>query len=381
MKLSKREQIATLAGFKSDRFLTTSFYLDTDRSRLRKKQIQVSVKNLLNQNKAFLEKPNLGKAKRESLALDLEKISAFCEEHLDSHHHPGLAVFSCSKEHFWETFELPGSPRNRVVFDQNPYIRPLSAILNEYSRICVLALDRKEARWFDVSMGEIVPLRHLVGDVPSRVREGGWEGYESKRIERHIANHLRGFLKKVSRVTFDLFRELPFDWLFLAGNDTSCVEFEALLHPYVKERLKTRMKSKPGDPPGKILKEALLLESKVKDREEKETLRRFVDELRSGGLAISGLGSTLNSLNRGEVQVLLVTRHFSKPGMACPMCGFLFATEIQCPSCRRKTESVLDVIDEAVEAALDKKSKVIHIDPPSSLSKYGNIGAILRYKA
>jgi hypothetical protein len=40
----------------------------------------------------------------------------------------------------------------------------------------------------------------------------------------------------------------------------------------------------------------------------------------------------------------------------------------------------MDVIDEAVESAMDKKARVIHMDPPSKLSRYGNIGALLRYK-
>ena len=48
MKLSSREQIASLSKFKSDRFLTTSFYLNTDKSHLTKKQIALSLKNLLN---------------------------------------------------------------------------------------------------------------------------------------------------------------------------------------------------------------------------------------------------------------------------------------------------------------------------------------------
>jgi len=40
----------------------------------------------------------------------------------------------------------------------------------------------------------------------------------------------------------------------------------------------------------------------------------------------------------------------------------------------------VDVIDEAVELAMDKRCRVKHINPPSKLSRYGNIGAILRYK-
>jgi peptide subunit release factor 1 (eRF1) len=378
MKLSSRKQIASLAKFKSDRFLTTTFYLNTDKSSLTKKEILLSQKNLL--NKAALENLNVSKNKKESLLLDLEKISRFCKENINSHSQKGLAVFSCSKENFWESFDLPSPPRNRLIFDQNPYVRPLSAILNEHRRICLLTLDRKESKWHELFMGELSELDHITGDVPSKVREGGWEGYESKRIERHIATHLHDYFKRSAQMTFDLFKKNNFDWLFLGCMDEYCKEFEPLLHPYLKERLKARLKSKPNDSPSKILREASALEKKLKDEEESELLNRFISELEKGGLATSGLKNTLRSLNRGEVQTLLITRHLSKPGKICPKCGFLFADEIKCPSCQRKTNPLMDVIDEAVESAIDKKSQVIHIDPPSKLSRYGNIGAYLRYK-
>ena len=44
------------------------------------------------------------------------------------------------------------------------------------------------------------------------------------------------------------------------------------------------------------------------------------------------------------------------------------------------TASVVDVIDEAVAAALNSSSVVNHINPPSGLDRYGGIGAFLRYK-
>jgi hypothetical protein len=40
----------------------------------------------------------------------------------------------------------------------------------------------------------------------------------------------------------------------------------------------------------------------------------------------------------------------------------------------------MDIIDEAVESAMDKKAQVIHIHPPSKLSRYGDIGALLRFR-
>ena len=173
MKLSSQQQIETLAGFKSEDFLTTSFYLDTDKSRMTKKEINLSFKNLLNKNQARIEDFDLGREKKESLFKDLEKIRHFFSRNSASYKSSGLAIFSCSKKDFWHIFNLPDPPRNLIVFDHNPYVRPLSAILDEYHSICTLLLDRREAVWYEVFMGEISVLKSLITDVPPKVKEGG----------------------------------------------------------------------------------------------------------------------------------------------------------------------------------------------------------------
>ena len=229
-------------------------------------------------------------------------------------------------------------------------------------------------------MGEASVLQNLLNLVPRKVKEGGWEGYESKRIERHVANILHEHFKNVAQITFNLFKKNNFNWLFLGCKDEHYAEFEPLLHPYLKEKLKGRIKANPSDTPNKILTESLKLENKLKKENETKTVNEFVSELEKGGLAVSGIKETLRKLNQGEVQTLVVIRNFSIQGEVCPKCGFLFQEVLRCPSCQVKTEKVVDVIDEAVESALDKNCYIRHILPPSKLSKFGNIGAILRYK-
>jgi len=380
MKLSSRDQIENLSKFKSESFLTTSFYLKTDKSNMTKKEIALSSKNLLSSGRSQLDQMEMNKEKKESISRDLEKIGLFCSRRLSSHNFSGLAIFSCSGQDFWEFFSLPTSPRNRIIFDQNSYVRPLSAILDQHHRIFAITFDRREAKWYDIFMGEISLLENLIEDVPSKVREGGWEGYESKRIERHVATHLHDYFKKIAKRTFELFKKNHFDWLFLGCREKYRSDFEPLLHPYLKSRLKEWIKAMPSDSPSAVLKESLGLEKKLKKGEEGEIVHALVSELEKGGLATSGLKRTLGSLNRGEVKTLIITRNFYKPGRICPKCHFLFVDELRCPSCKRKTDLLMDVIDEAVEEAMDKNCQVRHIIPPTKLDRYGKIGAFLRYK-
>jgi len=380
MRLSSREQIESLAKKKSENFLTTSLFFDTNKSNKTKKEIVLSLKNLLHEARKQMEEMDESKAKKDSLAEDLKHIQAFADKNINSYPFSGMAAFSCSKEGFWQVLDLPEAPRNRIIFDRNPYVRPLSALLNAHRRICLLVFDRREAQWFDLFLGEISSLGSLKSDVPSKVKEGGWEGYESKRIERHIATHLHDFLKNISEKTFSLDKEISFDWLLVGCPNESLADFQALLHPYLKKKWKNRLKLKPGDSQEKILKESLRIIEQLENQEDEEIVQRFVSELEKGGLAVSGLKSTLQNLNRGLVQTLIVTRHFIKEGRKCPRCQFLFTDEPKCPSCQIKTDKVGDIIDEAVEAALEKNCQVKHINPPMRLGRYGKMGAFLRYK-
>ena len=161
MKISGRGEIETLTKFKGRDDLVTSFYLDTDKSRLNRKEIQVTLKNLLNGARLQVESLDAGKDKKDSLSRDLDLITGHVTQHLGSLNTPGLALFSCSRRAFWLPIELPHGPRNRIIFDSSFYVRPLDAILDKYSRICVLLLSRRDARWFEVSLGEIKPLDTL----------------------------------------------------------------------------------------------------------------------------------------------------------------------------------------------------------------------------
>ena len=380
MKLSSREQLESLGKEKSENFLTTSFFFNSNKSGLNKKEISLNFKNLLNDAKSQIDSMDLSKSKKDSLSQDLKQIQTIVGKSLTANHSSGFAAFSCTGEGLWQIFDLPSPPRNRIIFDQNPYVRPLSAILNTQKKYCSLTFDRKEAKWYEVFIGEITLLAELKGDVPSKVKEGGWEGYDSKRIERHIESHLHEYLKKIVQKTFALHQADRFDGLLVGCSDEYIPVFEHLLHPYIKKIFNGYIKINPSHSPTNVNKESKLFIDQFIKKDEEKVLNRFVSELEKGGRAVTGVKNTLKSLNRGEAQTLLVTRHFSKEGRMCPKCQFLYVEEVRCPSCQIRTSPLLDVIDEAIEKAMEKNCKVEHINPPLSLGRYGKIGALLRYK-
>jgi len=380
MVITGRAQIKALSSFDGGGFPATSFYLDTDKGQLSKKEIAVSLKQLLQEGRGRLEASKLDRDKKESLAGDMEAIAAFGAQSLGSYNHAGLAMFSCSGKGFLQALDLPHGPRNRIVFDQNFCVRPLLAILEKYRRICVILLSRRDARLYEVHMGGIKPLDSLASDVPGRVKDAGFEGSASRRIERNIEAHVLEHFKKASQLAFDLFKKGQFDWLFLGCEADSNPHAESVLHPYLKERLKGRIKAKPSDAPAKVLKEAIALEDRLNRDEEVEVVARLIAELERGGKACSGIKETLHCLNQFEVQSLIVAHNYSREGHICPKCRFLYLEEAICPVCLRRTDPVVDIVDEAIETAAKRACAVRQVTPPTKLDRYGKIGAFLKYK-
>ena len=139
MKLLDRDQLETLAGFQDEDALTTSFFLDTSKNRLSKKEIQLSLKNLLNTNRAKVEGLSLPKSKKDSLYQDLDRIKDFCSRNLSVYPYVGMALFSCSRSKFWQEFNLVKSlhvhPGNNGIKERHPGMIKGSASHHRRSRI------------------------------------------------------------------------------------------------------------------------------------------------------------------------------------------------------------------------------------------------------
>ena len=380
MKLTSASQIEELARHKTNPYQATSFYLNTDKSQQTLKAINAASKALINQAKQELEAKNLSPEIKNSIQADLEKISQFCQKKLSPFKSPGLAIFSCAGQNYWQELELSHGPRNRIIIDFDFYTRPLTAILERFKKMCVFLINRKEAKWYEIYLGEIKLIDRLTSDVPKQVKKGGFEGYESKRIERHIEARLLEHFKKSGEKTFEILKRNQFDWLLVGSDDEFYSQLESLFHSYVKGKLKGRIKARPDTAESRILKECAEFEEQLKKSQEEKLVEKFIDELERGGRAVAGLADSLRKLNSFEAQSLIITHNFSQPGRVCPKCHSLYLQAETCPVCLVKTEPAADIVDEAVELALARAIPVYQVNSLTRLKHYGNIGVFLKYK-
>lgn len=379
------KQIADLSNMRSDKYLISSLYLRLwPDSRIHRS----TVKDMIREKREELKK-NVSQEERERIEEDFAKLRGYAESVRETAH-KGLAVFAGAPLGLWQVFPLSQPVRDLLVVDRSPYMRPLVSVLDVHGRSCTLLVDRTKARIFEIFAGEIEEHSDIYGEVPSRVREGGFAGFgkgliprgrgSERQIERHVAKHLHDHLKRVAETTFAFLQKWGFDRLFLGGQADILAEMEEVLHPFLKQRMKGAFRIDLIAPPHEVLKKTLALEKEVKEKEDRLLVSRLANSLGPTGLGVTGLYETLSSLHEGAAHTLLVEEGFAQPGVICPRDKFLGTDPGPCPLCRTPMEPVPDVVDWAVASAFEGDCKVAVIRPEAGLKEMGSIGALLRYK-
>jgi peptide chain release factor subunit 1 len=136
-----------------------------------------------------------------------------------------------------------------------------------------------------------------------------------------------------------------------------------------------------GAAPTDVLQCVMKIEQQIKDKEDRRLLERLMNQVRSGGLGVVGLDSTIRALQHGQVNTLIVEEHFSKEGYRCGECENLAVHPGTCDYCSGALQASKDVVEQAVFYAQNSGCQVKHIAVTGTeLSTAGKIGAILRFK-
>ena len=377
-----RSQVDTLLEFQNGDYLVTSCYLNLDRAKQAPQMLKIRVKDLLQSAQQQLADRLGSHDQTESLRSDFGFIEDFAMQEIFASRHKALAIFSCAAHKFWQTYGLPPIPRNILVADPAPYVRPLLAILSQHRRYCVVLADHTNGQLFEVHMGEIVERTDIIDTVPRRVKDGGLGGREERKIERHHDQAVQQHFQRLGDATFKLFKRDKFDFLVLGGQKEVLDEFRQELHPYLKERWISDFPAKPfATPPAEVLTRVLELANQFERDQEKRLAEELVHKVSAGNRAVSGVTATLAALQRGEAQTLLVEEGFETPGYVCTHCHYGSITEENCPQCRQPLSPYPDIIEKAIELALEKNCQIEYLRDPAPLRDLGRVGALLRYQA
>ena len=282
--------------------------------------------------------------------------------------------------------------------DQTFILEPLQDLFREREVYGFILVDRQEADIGVLKGKKIEPVKHLDSLVPGKTSKGGWSQARYARVREGLLND---FLKEVGEVASAKFANLKdLRGVIIAGPGPTKNEFAE--GDFLRYDIKNKVlgivdisySGTTGFNEALARSEDLLKEASV--MREKKILDNFFAELAKGGLCVYGLKETMNALENGNVETLMISdvMDWVRVEYACS-CGTKTmkiadrsAVENQkCQKCGNKMQVAKqeDLTEKIIETAEKMGTKIEMVSSETPLGEQfkelGGIGGILRYKA
>ncbi len=296
----------------------------------------------------------------------------------------------------------PPEPVQSFIYkcDSKFYLEPLKAMLGDKDIYGLLVIDRKEATIGFLKGTRIEVVKHLDSMVPSKHHQGG---QSSRRFERLIELAVHEFFKKVGDKANEVFlAEERLKGILVGGPGGTKDSFLKgdYLHHELKKKIIEVFDVGYTDEYGlhELVEKASTTLKNLEVFRERQLLQRFFKEIRKpdGGLALYGEREVREALERGAVDVLLISDSLRRYRVTwkCPQCGYEIKETVKgaipektCPNCGTVMDTVekKDLIEEYYDIAEQFNTQVELISDESEEGKifskaFGGIAAILRYR-
>lgn len=374
-----REALRELASFHSPQQGAVSFYFQPTRPRDQSHRDEgILIRDLLKQAQRDAERSGRNGAVR----ADLERLAAMAEN-LNGNHSRAKAIFASGENGVWREFDLPARlDKTEVLVNRRFHLRPLAGLLAE-PRCCVAVVDRKRARLFDVWVDEMRTVDDFTDVIPRTGRSDGFAGYEAGHIERHVENHaLRHFQNVAERLLRYYANGNGFDRLLIGCRDELWGEIEPHLHAYLRAVLLGHCHLDVSSVTAEEVR-AAAQRAVIEDANSRRNglLREVLGETQRNARGALGLRHVLNSLERGEVQAVLMGGRIDATVVECTNCGHLDTRAVKdCAVCGQSTQEIEDVADVLITQAMRNGAEIVYV-VDEALASAGNVGALLRFRA
>jgi peptide chain release factor subunit 1 len=362
--------------------------------------VRSRVNGLLDELDPLTEDQNLDRAARLSIREDIARLrTAVQEEHWKPH---GIGLFSCSARDLFEEVELPAEPRDGVLVDATPWVRPIAALLDKAYRACVVTLDRGHAVFWEYQADELVPIEELKDTVLRDAdytggRWGGRENVTHHRVQELAKQHFRRVIDRLDHLFFpeqdpevqyqtvvegrppqDVGADQRYDVLVVAEHGDEVTGFLDELPDRLRQKLAGTFIDPSVEDRGALKGEA----DGVLDRWERDRERQLVEhvlELEAmGGLGVTGLHRCLWAASSKAIGTLLLQERDQAAGVVCDVCGWLGESGDTCPVTGDQLRHTPDIVDELLQSVLRDSGEVRTLEE-SSLPDGRSPAAHLRF--
>jgi peptide chain release factor subunit 1 len=370
-----KEQLRELARLRPEGHKVLSVYVNLDPSEFpTPRDRSVELQSLLDAVAGALRQDNLEHAQREELKADIERVRRYFTQEFDASGTRGVVIFSASGAGLFEVVRLPRPISSSVVIDDSPFIEPLTTLPGA-DGYCVLLINRQVARILVGGAERMRELTSIVDDVHRWHDQGGWS---QARYQRGIVKETRDHVKHAADELFRRFKAGTVQRLIIGTPDELRGEIEGHLHSYLRDRIAGWIDIDTRSSPDEVAKEATAVIERDEQERERQWLDRLQSELGRNARAVARLEETLNALNERRVEAILIQNGYRAPGWTTASADFLSTAPGSSPT-GEELQQRDDVIEPALESALEQAAEIVVVRHHPDLEALGSIAALLRY--
>lgn len=315
--------------------------------------------------------------------LDFEQALAKIEVFLARDVNPGskgVAIFCrVGESPFFKALQFRLPLPNLLSVDSAPHLYEVVMLKDTYHRYVLLISTESQARIVEVSVGEIT--RDLWTECPELRKRVGRE-WSKEHYQNHRRNRTQKFIKEKIEILDRLFASEAHTHLMLAGNPRMVTRVRDALPKRLKDKLIDFVPVSGNASTTDIVGVTLSAFADHEQTESIETAGLLLDELRTGGLAVAGTDATLESLERRQVDILVLSESYKGPGgWKCSECKHVGLVPIPpvCPRCGERTLANVDLKEEMVRTAEQTGATVEIVRSSDLLVDVGGVGCLLMY--
>jgi peptide subunit release factor 1 (eRF1) len=260
-------------------------------------------------------------------------------------------------------------------------VGPLTEVLASHQRYAVGLVDREHLRLLAIFMGQVQDERVVAPDALPTAHDVHAGGVASKDFQRRKAEEVRHFFKDFAGAVGDFDRQHGADAWILLGTTENVQQFREFLPQTVDGRMIHTAHAPIDASPAELLDRLGQVIEENEQRTTAELLDLVRDRVRNQHLAVAGVGPTLEQLQEGKVDRLVIARDLECSGAQCTRCHFYLvasSSDGACPYCGGAVEHGVDLVESMIRVAAQQQLRMEFV-AREPMAELAGVGALLRF--
>jgi len=365
-----RKQLRALASLGASEALMVSCYVSVEYGLARRDVIERRVRAI---------RATLPTSQRGELDGTMSRIYAQLEQR--SSRTRGIAVFARGGDTpYFLALEFRVPLPELVILDRAPVIYPLVELKDTFHRFVVVISTEASARILEVSLGAVT--REIWTTVPA-LPEDVRRQWSRDHYQNHRQDRAERFLKEKLDLLERLMSANGHTHLILAGNPRLTARIRDRLPDRLRAKLIDIVPAPAGSDHGDVVQAALASFIEQEQQESFDAADTLCREVRRGAMAEIGTLPSIEVLQRGQADLLVMTGSYDPGrGWLCMICETVTTGPEQlsdtCSHCGGQLAGV-DLREHLVQLAERTGCGFERVSHHDQLWELGGVGCLLRY--